>query len=70
MSVQEINRIKEVLRHQGRTNKWLALQLNKTEVTISRWCQNTQQPDLITLFKVAKLLGVSPKELLVDKSND
>ena len=66
----KINRIKEVLRQQGRSNKWLAAQLEKTEVTISRWCQNSQQPDLITLFRVAEILGVSPKDLLVDITTD
>ena len=65
------NRIKEVLREQGRTNKWLAAQLEKNVVTVSRWCRNVQQPDLEKLqwsslltkigLTVAILLSISLK---------
>ena len=64
MAVKPLNRIKEVLREQGRTNKWMAGQLGRTEVTVSRWCQNTQQPDLETLYRIAELLGVHVCHLL------
>ena len=66
MAEKKLNRIKEVLREQGRTNKWLAKQLDKNEVTISRWCRNVQQPDLETLFQTAKLLNVKVSALLVE----
>lgn len=59
MEGKNFNRIKDVLREQGRTNKWLSAQLGKNEVTISRWCRNVQQPDLETLFQIARLLGVN-----------
>lgn len=61
-----LNRIKAVLADAGQTNKWLADQLGKDPVTISKWCTNTTQPDLQTLSKIAEILGVNIRELLVD----
>lgn len=66
MEEKKLNRINEVLREQGRTNKWLSAQLGKNEVTVSRWCRNLQQPDLETLYRVAHLLGVPVCDLLVE----
>lgn len=51
----------------GQTNKWHAEQLGKDPVTISKWCTNTVQPDLQTLSKIADLLNVDIRELLVSK---
>lgn len=59
-----LNRIKIVLVEQGRTGKWLADSLGKSPCTISKWCQNSIQPDLQTLDRVAKLLKVDVKTLL------
>lgn len=59
-----LNRIKVVLVEQGKTGKWLAEQLGKSTCTVSKWCQNAGQPDLQTLDKIAKLLGVDAKTLL------
>ncbi len=61
-----INRLKVVLVEQGKTGKWLADQLGKSICTVSKWCQNSVQPDLQTLDTISKLLGVSIKDLLVD----
>ena len=58
---KNLNRIKA-----GQTNKWLADQLSKDPVTISKWCTNTTQPDLQTLSRIAEVLGVNIRELLVD----
>ena len=62
---QRINRIKVVLAEKQRTNKWLAENLGREYSTISKWCTNTNQPDLITLTKIAHLLDVDIRELLV-----
>ncbi|MBV6654219.1 MAG: helix-turn-helix transcriptional regulator [Mameliella sp.] len=67
MAEEKLNRIKEVLREQGRTNKWLSAQLGKNEVTVSRWCRNVQQPDLETLYRIARTLGVGVCALLVEE---
>ena len=61
-----INRLNVVLVEQGKTGKWLADQLGKSTCTVSKWCQNSVQPDLQTLDTISKLLGVSIKDLLVD----
>lgn len=64
MSSKTINRLKVVLVEKNLTNKWLAENLGKNEATISRWCTNDVQPNLPTLVKIAKLLNVSPRDLL------
>ena len=61
---QKINRIKAVLAETGHTGKWLAEQLGKDPVTVSKWCTNTSQPDLNTLFQIAKMLRVQVNQLL------
>lgn len=59
-----LNRIKVILVEKGKTGKWLADELGKTQCTISKWCSNTTQPDLQTLSKIAQLLNVDTRELL------
>ena len=63
--MQNLNRIKIVLVEQNKTGKWLADQLGKSTCTVSKWCQNTIQPDLKTLYEIANLLKVDVKDLLV-----
>lgn len=64
-----LNRIKVLLVEKGKTGKWLANELGKSNCTISKWCSNTIQPDLQTLDKISKLLDVNIKDLLVDNRN-
>ena len=59
-----LNRIKVVLVEKGKTGKWLADGLGKTPSTVSKWCQNSIQPDLRTLNGIANLLDVDVKDLL------
>lgn len=66
--MENLNRLKAVLADSGKTNKWLAEQLGRDPVTISKWCTNTTQPDLLTLSKISALLKVGIRELLVDNS--
>lgn len=60
----KLNRIKLVLIENDKTGKWLAEQLGKDPVTISKWCTNTSQPDLQTLNTIAKLLNVDLFQLI------
>ena len=60
-----LDRIKVVLVEQQKTGKWLAEQLGKSTCTVSKWCSNTIQPDLATLDKIATLLDVDIRELIV-----
>ena len=69
MASQYINRIRVALAEQNKTNRWLAEQMGKSEVTISRWVQNKTQPSLEQLVVVAKVLSVSPKDLINDINN-
>ena len=66
MKHKQLNRIKVVLVEKMRTGVWLAGQLGVSPVTISKWCSNTTQPTLQTLNKIAKILNVNMKDLLVD----
>ena len=64
MSRKAINRLKAVLAEQGKTNRWLAIQLNKNETTISRWCTNEIQPSVENMIEISKLLSIDIKDLL------
>ncbi len=66
--MENLNRLKAVLADSGKTNKWLAEQLGKDPVTISKWCTNTTQPDLQTLAKISELLQINIRELLVNQN--
>lgn len=57
------NRIKVVLAEKGKTNKWLAEQTGKTEMTVSRWTRNKMQPSIEQLFAISKVLDVDSKDL-------
>lgn len=59
-----LNRLKVVLVECGKTGKWLAGQLGKSNFTVSKWCSNSIQPDLVTLNKIAKILNVDVRSLL------
>lgn len=61
---RDLNRIKLVLVEKKRTNKWLAEQLGKDPATVSKWCTNSSQPGLDTLFAIAKYLNVKVSDLL------
>lgn len=64
MTSKPINRLKAVLAEQGKTNKWLAEQLEKNETTVSRWCTNEVQPSMETLVTIASLLRVDVLDLI------
>lgn len=62
---RKLNRIKAVLVETGHTGKWLAEQLEKDPATVSKWCTNTSQPDLVTLTEIYNLINVNVRELIV-----
>lgn len=64
--MSNINRLKVVLVEKGKTGRWLAGELGKSNCTVSKWCSNSIQPDLQTLDKISKLLDVNIKDLLLD----
>lgn len=60
-----LNRLKVVLAEQQKTGKWLAEQIGKSNCSVSKWCSNTVQPDLQTLYDIAQALQIDVKDLLV-----
>ncbi|KAA6339381.1 hypothetical protein EZS27_012685 [termite gut metagenome] len=62
--MEEINRLKVVLVEKKKTGKWLAEQLGKDPATVSRWCNNHQQPSLEVFDQIAKIMDVDRRELL------
>ena len=63
-----MNRIKEVLAQKGIKQTWLADQLGKSYNMVNSYVQNRQQPRLEVLYKIAELLQVNVKDLLIDKN--
>lgn len=59
-----MNRIKEVLKEQGRTQTWLAEKINKSYVVVTNYCNNNTQPSVPVLRDIAKVLDVDVRELL------
>ena len=60
-----MNRIKEVLEEKGIKQKWLADKLGKSYNMVNGYVQNRQQPRLEVLFKIANILDIEVKELLI-----
>ncbi len=63
--METLNRLKAVLTEKQRTSRWLAIELDKSPVTVSKWCAKSTQPDLPILSKIAKLLDIDLKDLIV-----
>jgi len=61
-----MNRIKEVLEEKGIKQTWLAEKLGKSYNMVNGYVQNRRQPSLENLYKIAEILEVSAKELLVE----
>jgi putative transcriptional regulator len=61
----KINRLKIVLAEKEISQKEFAKILSFNPNTISRICNNEQQPTLKTLYKMAKALDVDIRELLI-----
>ena len=62
---ERINRIKEVLVIKGMSQKELAVHMDKNPNTITSICNNKSQPHLKDLKRIAEILDVDIRELLV-----
>jgi putative transcriptional regulator len=60
-----MNRIKEVLEQKGIKQIWLAEQLGKSYNMLHSYAQNKRQPSLEDLYRIAEILDVDIKELIV-----
>ncbi len=60
----KLNLIKEVLDAQGKTQAWLAGEMEMEFRTVNRYINNHRQPSLEKLFEIAKIMKVNVKELI------
>jgi putative transcriptional regulator len=63
--MERINRIKEVLVIKGMSQKDLSLKLGKSTNSMASMCNNKSQPHLKDLKRIAQILDVDIRELLV-----
>jgi transcriptional regulator with XRE-family HTH domain len=63
---KEYNKIKVALVEKKKTSRELADHLGVKPGTVSRWCTNDSQPNIATLYKIARFLGVKVCALLVE----
>ena len=66
----KLNRLKIILVEKEKTSKWLSEQLGKGQVTISRWCTNEVQPSVQDLNRIAELLDIDVRKLLVSNKEE
>ena len=64
MDANNMNRLKVVLAEKNIQSKWISEQLGVSRATVSKWVNNTSQPSLEMIDKLAKLLDVDYTELL------
>jgi len=62
-----MTRIKEVLKDKGISQTWLAKQMGKSYNTINEYSRNVRQPSLEDLYKIAEILDIEVKELLIER---
>ncbi|MCF8417000.1 MAG: helix-turn-helix domain-containing protein [Crocinitomicaceae bacterium] len=62
-----MNRIKRILRMQGRSQAFLCRTMDKSANTLSLWCNNKVQPSVQDLYRIAELLDCEVADLLVEK---
>jgi len=55
----------EVLKIQGRSQRWLAKQIARSYVVTTNYCNNKSQPSIPILNKMADALHIDVKDLLV-----
>lgn len=60
-----MNRIKEVLKDKGISQTWLADKMEKSYNTINEYARNVRQPSLEDLYRIADILDVDIKVLIV-----
>ena len=65
-----MNRIKEVLDEKGIKQTWLADKLGKSFNTVNSYVQNRQQPRLELLNKIATILDMDVRKLIVSNKED
>ena len=62
-----MNRIKEVLEQKGIKQTWLTEKLGKSYNMVNAYAQNRQQPRLEIFMKIAEILDIDVKDLIISK---
>jgi putative transcriptional regulator len=60
-----MNRIKEALDERGIKQVWLAEKLGKSYNMVNSYVQNRRQPSLEVFNKIAEILNVDVRELII-----
>ena len=68
--MEHMNRIKDILDEKGIKQTWLAQKLGKSYNMINSYVKNRRQPSIEDLYKIAKILDVEAKDLLLDLKGD
>ena len=64
-----MNRIKAVLEEKGIKQTWLAEKLSKSYNMVNSYAQNRRQPSLEDLNRIAKILDVDVKDLILSSKD-
>lgn len=64
-----MNRIKEVLMDKGISQTWLAKKMEKSYNTINEYARNVRQPSLEDLYRIAEILDVDIRTLIVSNKH-
>lgn len=65
-----MNRIKEVLEEKGIKQTWLADKLGKSYNMVNGYVQNRRQPSLEDLHRMAEILDVDVRALIMPTKNN
>jgi len=65
-----MNRIKEVLEEKGIKQIWLAEKLGKSYNMVNAYVQNRQQPRLEIFMKIAEILDIDVKDLIISNKEN
>ena len=66
----KLNRIKAVLAEKDISQTDMAKELGKSFSTINAYCCNRQQPSLELLHRIAEILSISIRDLLIDNKEN
>lgn len=66
----KLNRIKLVLVEKDLSQTWLAERIERSFSTVNAYCCNRQQPNLVTLQKIANVLKVEMRDLIIENTTN
>lgn len=65
-----MNRIKQILQDKGIKQTWLSKRLHKSFNMVNEYCNNKRQPSLEDLNKIAEILDVDVRDLIVSNKEE